>query len=157
MRFDFEWIQIFSISFLIHSELWQIRKRRQNWEDELARLYFEAHMRFANGLINIIISHTPPKFLKIMNFLGYKGSESIGLNEMNKVAFEMNAGFMSKIAQLALIYYWVYGKPHGENVPSDLSLCKQMIEAELKIYPKVCLSTTNVFDGILLKRLVLLR
>ncbi|KAI7692649.1 Tetratricopeptide repeat protein 39A, partial [Sarcoptes scabiei] len=119
-----------------YSELWQIRKRRQNWEDELARLYFEAHMRFANGLINIIISHTPPKFLKIMNFLGYKGSESIGLNEMNKVAFEMNAGFMSKIAQLALIYYWVYGKPHGENVPSDLSLCKQMIEAELKIYPK---------------------
>lgn len=72
-----------------------------------------------------------------MNFLGYKGTESIGLNEMNRVAFELNGGFMTKLAQLALIYYWVYGKPHGENIPDDLSLCKQLINAELEIFPQV--------------------
>lgn len=95
-------------------------------------------MRFANGMINVVISHTPPKFLRIMNFLGYKGTETIGLNEMNRVAFDLNAGYWTKMAQLTLIYYWVYGKPHGENVPDDLSLCKKLIEAELQMFPQVC-------------------
>lgn len=126
----------------VFSELWQIKKRRKNWQDDHARLYFEAHMRFANGIINCVISHTPPKFLRIMNFLGYKGTESIGLNEMNRVAFELNGGFMTKLAQLALIYYWVYGKPHGENIPDDLSLCKQLINAELEIFPQVIIKLT---------------
>lgn len=110
------------------------------WQDEQSRLYFEAHMRFANGMINVVISHTPPKFLRIMNFLGYKGTETIGLNEMNRVAFDLNAGYWTKMAQLTLIYYWVYGKPHGENVPDDLSLCKKLIEAELQMFPQVCFS-----------------
>nr|XP_027205602.1 tetratricopeptide repeat protein 39C-like [Dermatophagoides pteronyssinus] len=119
-----------------HNELWQVKKRRKLWQDEHARLYFEAHMRFANGMINVVISHTPPKFLRIMNFLGYKGTETIGLNEMNRVAFDLNAGYWTKMAQLTLIYYWVYGKPHGENVPDDLSLCKKLIEAELQMFPQ---------------------
>ena len=72
-----------------------------------------------------------------MNFLGYKGSESVGLNELNRAAFELNAGFTSKLAQLLLIYYWVYAKPHGENIPDDLSLCKKLVEAELELFPEV--------------------
>lgn len=119
------------------SECWQIKKKRQQWESEEAREYFHAHARFANGIINLVISHTPPKFLRIMNFLGYKGTESVGLNELNRVAFEMKAGFTSKLAQLLLIYYWVYAKPHGENIPDDLSLCKKLVEAELELFPEV--------------------
>ena len=123
-----------------YSQCWQIKKKRHCWQDEEARVYFDAHMRLANGIINVVISHTPPKFLRIMNFLGYKGTESVGLNEMNRVAFEINAGFTSKMTQLLLIYYWVYAKPHGENIPDDLSLCKKLIEAELKLFPEVCSS-----------------
>lgn len=119
------------------SECWQIKKKRRCWQNEEARVYYEADMRFANGIINLVISHTPPKFLRIMNFLGYKGTESVGLNEMNRVAFELDAGFTSKMTQLLLIYYWVYAKPHGENIPDDLSLCKKLVEAELKLFPEV--------------------
>lgn len=119
-----------------YNEVWQIKKKRTAWESEEARMYFYAHARFANGIINLVISHTPPKFLRIMNFLGYQGTESVGLNELNRVAFEMPAGFTSKMSQLLLIYYWVYAKPHGENIPDDLSLCKQLVEAELKLFPQ---------------------
>lgn len=119
-----------------YNECWQIKRKRKNWADQQARVYYEAHMRIGNGIVNVVISHTPPKFLRIMSMLGYKGTESVGLNEMNKVAFEMNAGFTSKLAQLMLIYYWVYAKPHGENIPNDLSLCQKLVEAELELFPK---------------------
>ena len=119
------------------SECWKIMKTRTEWESSEARRYYEAHMHFTNGIINIVISHTPPKFLRIMNFLGYKGSESVGLTEVNKAAFEIDAGFTSKLAQLFLIYYWVYAKPHVENIPGDLSLCKQLVVAELELFPNV--------------------
>lgn len=131
----------------ITSEVWQIKKKRTAWESEEARMYFYAHARFANGIINLVISHTPPKFLRIMNFLGYQGTESVGLNELNRVAFEMPAGFTSKMSQLLLIYYWVYAKPHGENIPDDLSLCKQLVEAELKLFPQVKIKKFKAFES----------
>lgn len=112
-------------------------KNRTAWEDPEAKLYFDSHVRSANGVTNLLISHTPPKFLRIMNFLGYKSNESAGLNAINEIAFKTNSGFVSKVAQLVLIYYWVYAKPHGENIPDDLSLCKHLIDTELQLYPKV--------------------
>lgn len=123
-------------------------KRRTTWKDLEAKLYFDAHVIYSSGLTNIVISHTPPKFLRIMNFLGYKGEESIGLNFFNKVAFEMNAGFTTKQAQLTLIFYWVYAKPHAENIPEDLSTCKQLVEAELQIFPQVSFVCLNAFQRI---------
>jgi len=68
--------------------------------------------------------------------LGYKGVRSIGFEEINKAAFEL-PGISSKLAQFVLLTYWLYAEPHGCLGPKDLTLCRQVIDKELKKFPNV--------------------
>ncbi|CAG2182075.1 unnamed protein product, partial [Oppiella nova] len=95
-----------------------------------------AGVRFANGLKNLAISQIPPKILRVINILGYKGQESVGLEELNKAAFEL-PGMNSRFARMFFIAYWLYGKSHGGlGLKKDLQMCEGIIKKELEDHPK---------------------
>ncbi|XP_054160184.1 tetratricopeptide repeat protein 39A-like [Oppia nitens] len=112
-----------------------ILRSKTNWESELSRQNFEAGVRLANGIQHLMISHIPPKLLRIVNFLGYKGVESRALQELTKTAFEL-PGLSARIAQVVLLVYWIVGQSHGCLGPKDLTLSQQIIDKELKRFPK---------------------
>src|SRR5262249_53600977 len=87
-------------------------RTRTKWESQLSRQHFEAGVRLAAGIQHLLISHIPPKLLKIVNFLGYKGVESRAFEELSKTAFEL-PGICSRIAQIIILFYWIYGQPHA--------------------------------------------
>ncbi len=100
-------------------------------------MHFEAGVRLAHGITHLLISHMPPKLLRVVNFLGYRGVVSIGFEEINKTAFQL-PGVSSKLAQMVLLIHWLYAEPHGCLGPKNLTLCKQVVEKELGKFPKVC-------------------
>ncbi|CAG2119722.1 unnamed protein product, partial [Medioppia subpectinata] len=113
-----------------------ILKKRKQWENETSRQNFEAGVRFANGLKNLAISQIPPKILRIINILGYKGQESVGLEELNKAAFEL-PGMNARFARTFFIVYWLYGKSHGGlGLNKDMKHCEEVIRKELGEHPK---------------------
>ena len=66
----------------------------------------------ANGVAHLSISQTPPKILRVINFLGYRGEESRAWSEINRAAFEL-PGIISHLGRMFLIFYWSYAEPHG--------------------------------------------
>ncbi|CAG2183713.1 unnamed protein product, partial [Oppiella nova] len=114
-----------------------ILRTRTVWESETSRQHIEAGVRLASGLQHLLISHIPPKLLKIVNFLGYKGVESRAFQELSRTAFEL-PGISSRIAQIVLLFYWIAGQPHGCLGPKEQSLAfsEQIIDKELKRFPK---------------------
>ncbi|CAG2116121.1 unnamed protein product [Medioppia subpectinata] len=114
-----------------------ILRNRSIWESETSKQHFEAGVRLANGIQHLTISHIPPKLLKIVNFLGYKGVESRAFQELSRTAFEL-PGISSRIAQVVLLFYWIAGQPHACLGPKESSLAfsQQIIDKELKRFPK---------------------
>ncbi|CAG2168527.1 unnamed protein product [Oppiella nova] len=66
-----------------------IMRTRSHWESETSRLNFESTVRCCNGICHLVISNIPPKILRIINFLGIRGVESLGWKNINKAAFEL--------------------------------------------------------------------
>lgn len=62
-----------------------------------------------SGIRLIVSFHSflPPKLLKIVNFLGFKGVRDVAFTELNAVAYEL-PGIYSVIGELVLIMYWLY-------------------------------------------------
>ncbi|CAG2173186.1 unnamed protein product [Oppiella nova] len=76
-----------------------IMRSRSQWESEASRLNFESSVRLANGVSHLVISNAPPKILRVINFLGIRGVESTGWNNINKTAFEL-PGIASQLARV---------------------------------------------------------
>ena len=109
---------------------------KKEWDSDKSRLSFEAGVRFANGLANLAITTIPPKLLRVVNFLGYRGSESKAWSEINRAAFELS-GFHHKLTRLFLIFYWSYAEPHGSIGANHLDNLKELLDSELGKYPEV--------------------
>ena len=107
-------------------------------------MYFEAGVRFANGLKHLAISQIPPKILRLVNFLGFSGKESIAFEEINKVAFEM-PGMIGRIGRMFLLGYWLFGQPHAGLGPRELPKATQVLGKELEDFPNVY-NFQNNFD-----------
>jgi hypothetical protein len=90
----------------------------------------------ANGVTHLLISTIPPKILKVFNLLGYRGVESKGMAELNKVAFQMP--YLNGLGgRLLLCIYWAYGESHGSYGAAHLDDLHYVLEKELEKYPNV--------------------
>ena len=120
-----------------------ILKKRKQWDNDVTKLNFEAAVRLTNGLKHLAISQIPPKILRIINFLGYRGKESIGFEEINKTAFQL-PGVGSELARAFLVAYWLVALPHGALGPRNLDLCEKIMNKELENYPNVYKLNLNI-------------
>ncbi|CAG2106738.1 unnamed protein product, partial [Medioppia subpectinata] len=81
------------------------------------------------------LSNIPPKILRLINFLGIRGVESVGWGQINKVAFELPSLF-GQLARLFKLLYWTYADTHAGIGPVNAEICGQLMDTELRKYPK---------------------
>lgn len=88
------------------------------------------------GLRNLIVSFLPPKLLKLVNFLGFKGVRDVAFSELNAVAYEL-PGIYSLIGELILTTYWLYIEMHGCIGPANVDAMQKAVDKKAAQYPKV--------------------
>ena len=97
---------------------------------------FEAGVGLERGFRHLIVSYIPPKALKIINFLGYRGVRETAFVELNRTAFECNCVY-SIIAELVIIIYWLYVETHTSFGPKNTQFLRQLVDNKLKSFPNV--------------------
>lgn len=90
------------------------------------------------GLRNLIISFLPPKLLKIVNFLGFRGARHLAFSDLNAVAYDL-PGIYSVIGEMILIVYWLYIEMHGCLGPANIEAMQMLVQKKNSLYPKVSL------------------
>lgn len=113
-----------------------IFEKRTAWESPVSKANFEAAIRLERGIRNLIVSFLPPKLLKIVNFLGFKGVRDVAFTELNAVVYEL-PGIYSLIGELVLIFYWLYIEMHGCLGPANVAAMQKLIDAKTSKYPNV--------------------
>jgi len=113
-----------------------LRKTKTNWETKLSQEMFDSGYLLASGLSHIMISHMPPKLLKVVNLIGIHGEYTIGMANVTKTAF-MFTGIASHLSKIALILKTTYVDTHLGLESKNLDVCEQILQNEMKIYPNV--------------------
>lgn len=112
-----------------------IFEKRTSWESPVSKANFEAGIRLERGVRNLIVSFLPPKLLKIVNFLGFKGVRDVAFTELNAVAYEL-PGIYSIAGELVLIFYWLYIEMHGCIGPANVDAMTKAVDKKIAQYPK---------------------
>ncbi|KAF7490321.1 Tetratricopeptide repeat protein 39B [Sarcoptes scabiei] len=111
----------------------EIFEKRTSWESNVSKENFEAAIRLERGIRNLIVSFLPPKLLKIVNFLGFKGIREVAFNELNK-AIEL-PGIYGLIGEMVVILYWLYIEMHGCLGPTNVDAMRTLIDKKMAQYP----------------------
>lgn len=90
----------------------------------------------------MIVSFLPPKLLKIVNFLGFKGIREVAFNELNK-AIEL-PGIYGLIGEMVVILYWLYIEMHGCLGPTNVDAMRTLIDKKMAQYPNVRTRKTRI-------------
>ena len=85
---------------------------------------------------NLIVSFLPPKLLKIINFLGFRGEREVAFSELNAVAYEL-PGIFSLIGELIVTMYWLYIEMHGCIGPANMDGMQKALDKKAAQYPRV--------------------
>ena len=130
-------------TILYHSKCRDIFEKRTTWETPISKANFEAGIRLERGLRNLIVSFLPPKLLKIVNFLGFKGIREVAFTELNAVAYEL-PGIYSLIGELIITMYWLYIEMHGCIGPANVDAMQKAVDKKIAQYPNVSSCTTKL-------------
>lgn len=109
---------------------------RTAWESPVSKSNFEAAIRLERGIRNLIVSFLPPKLLRIVNFLGFKGARDVAFNELNTAAFELS-GIYSLCSEMVIVLYWIYIEMHGCLGPANMANMQKLVDKKFAQYPNV--------------------
>jgi hypothetical protein len=113
-----------------------ILETRSEWQSLTTRMQFESGTRFGNGALNLILSHLPQRVLKLFEFIGFSGSRSIGLDQLNQTADNPN-GLRYILAELLLTSYECYMEQIFGLGKGNLHRVKEIVDRELRNFEKV--------------------
>ncbi|CEF60053.1 Tetratricopeptide-like helical domain and Outer membrane protein, IML2, mitochondrial/Tetratricopeptide repeat protein 39 family and Tetratricopeptide repeat-containing protein [Strongyloides ratti] len=112
---------------IINEEEWKNR-------DILIREQFEAGTRAGIGMFNLIISIMPPKIYKLLEFCGFNGNKTFGMEELLK-ASEMTKTLRQPLVCIYLLSWHLIGTFILENGNTDIKLCEKLLKPLLHDYP----------------------
>uniref|UniRef100_A0A0N4ZCA3 TPR_REGION domain-containing protein n=1 Tax=Parastrongyloides trichosuri TaxID=131310 RepID=A0A0N4ZCA3_PARTI len=112
---------------MINTEEWNNR-------DPVVKEQFEAGTRAGIGMFNLIISIMPPKIFKLLEFCGFYGNKSFGMEELLK-ASEMTKTLRQPLVCIYLLSWHLIGTYILENGNNDIILCEKLLDPLLKDYP----------------------
>lgn len=119
--------------FNSYKECAQILHKRQ-WETESSRIHFESGVRMGTGTFNLMISLLPARVIKILEFIGFSGNKASGLADLHR-GYEL-CGLRQVLCALTLLGYHLIVCYVLSHQGGDLNLCNEILEAQLKQYPK---------------------
>lgn len=85
----------------------QILETRNNWSSELAKRHFESGVRMGYGTFNLLMSYLPRRVLRILEYVGFSGNRSVGVNELDR-AIQLDDGLRSVLSALIILCYHSY-------------------------------------------------
>jgi len=99
-------------------------------------MHFESGTRLGIGALNLVLSHLPQRVLKLLEFMGFSGSRSVGLEQLNQTADNEN-GLRHFLAELLITSYECYMEQIFGLGRGNLIRVKEIVDRELKKFDKV--------------------
>uniref|UniRef100_T1IHC5 Tetratricopeptide repeat protein 39B n=1 Tax=Strigamia maritima TaxID=126957 RepID=T1IHC5_STRMM len=116
-------------------ECLQILKHRRTWQNEFHKSHFESGVRMGVGAFNLLISCLPSKILKLLEFIGFSGSRTYGLKELD-IGYRLNPGLRAPLCALILIVYHTVVTYFIGLGDGDLDYATSVLNSQLELYPK---------------------
>ncbi|XP_046440648.1 tetratricopeptide repeat protein 39B-like [Daphnia pulex] len=116
-----------------YKECWNMLNHRK-WTDDHYKVHFESGVRLGAGSFNLMISLLPQRVLKLLEFIGFSGSRSVGLSELEK-GYELQTSIRRVLCAIVLLGYHlivVYVLSNGEG---NLVQANAILEEQLKLKP----------------------
>lgn len=120
--------------FNSYKECAEILKNR-DWTKDPHKDHFESGVRMGIGAFNLMISLLPARVIKLLEFMGFGGDKSFGLQELEN-GFMIKTGLRQILCVMVLLAYnllVVYVLSHTDG---DLELCRKILDEQLEQYPK---------------------
>ncbi|XP_046644952.1 tetratricopeptide repeat protein 39B-like isoform X2 [Daphnia pulicaria] len=116
-----------------YKECWNMLNHRK-WTDDHYKVHFESGVRLGAGSFNLMISLLPQRVLKLLEFIGFSGSRSVGLSELEK-GYELQTSIRRVLCAIVLLGYHlivVYVLSNGEG---NLVQANAILEEQLRLKP----------------------
>lgn len=108
---------------------------RFHFSSASSKAHFESGVRLGYGLFNILISNLPPRIMHLLEFVGFSGDRSVGLQEL-EIGISIENGLRTPLCWLAMLSYnlvavYAFGLTHN-NLPQS----KAILDKALAKYPE---------------------
>lgn len=90
-----------------YKECLYILDTRDTWRSQTARIHFESGVRMGHGIFNLLMSYLPRRVLKFLEYVGFSGSRTIGVDELDR-SIELGDGLRSVFSALVILTYHSY-------------------------------------------------
>lgn len=122
--------------YAAYKECLNILDTKTNFQSDRSRRDFEAGVRMGIGTFNLMVSTLPSKVLKVLEFIGFSGNRSAGLQEI-ETSVSMEDCLRSPIAALISATYHCYIEHYFGLGDSDIEYVDKMLGSWLNQYPNV--------------------
>ncbi|KAK0088393.1 hypothetical protein PV325_012176 [Microctonus aethiopoides] len=119
--------------FLLYKECLIILNTRK-WENEMHRVHFESGVRMGIGTFNLMISLLPGRVIKLLEFIGFSGDKTFGLQELES-GYNDRRGIRNVLCAITLLSYHLIATFILSHNDGDLDWCEKALEQELKDHP----------------------
>jgi tetratricopeptide (TPR) repeat protein len=90
-----------------YKECLYILETRTQWSSPEARRHFESGVRMGHGIFNLLMSYLPRRVLKFLEYVGFSGSRTVGVDELDK-SINLDDGLRSVLSALVILTYHSY-------------------------------------------------
>jgi len=115
---------------------WEILESR-NWSDcgDKFKSHFEGGVQLGVGTFNLVMSLLPPRITKLLQFIGFTGSRSIGMSQLMK-CYQNESCIRHFLSSIILLGYNLFITHHtGQGASSDYKLVKEILDNKLDKHP----------------------
>jgi len=122
--------------YLSFRTCWEILECRSwNVTDDRFKSHFEGGVQLGVGTFNLVMSLLPPRITKLLQFIGFTGSRSVGMSQLMK-CYENESCIRHFLASIILLGYNLFVTHHtGQGSSSDLKLVSEILNQKLAKYP----------------------
>ncbi|XP_013179284.1 PREDICTED: tetratricopeptide repeat protein 39B-like isoform X3 [Papilio xuthus] len=106
---------------------------KKAWESVESRQHFHSGVRLGLATFNIMIALLPARIITLLEYVGYSGDKEAGLAELQAGARQPGLrGVLCEIVSLGI--HLVVS--HFAGATPNLHQCREIIDAQLKVYPE---------------------
>uniref|UniRef100_A0A6G1SNJ8 Tetratricopeptide repeat protein 39A n=1 Tax=Aceria tosichella TaxID=561515 RepID=A0A6G1SNJ8_9ACAR len=117
-----------------YKECHYILENRTEWASDEARRHFESGVRMGLGIFNLLMSYLPRRVLKFLEYVGFSGSRSVGVSELDR-SISLDDGLRSVFSALVILTYHSYVENLFGLGHYDRSKVEHLNETFLGHYP----------------------
>uniref|UniRef100_T1KFU4 Tetratricopeptide repeat protein 39B n=1 Tax=Tetranychus urticae TaxID=32264 RepID=T1KFU4_TETUR len=112
-----------------------IIQKRTKWQSEVTRREFASGVHAGTGIYNLALSMSPPRVLRILEFMGFSGERSIGIDELTAAA-ELDGTGRSPFAIILLLINFSHIETMIGWGEKDITRIEDLLDKQASHCPK---------------------